>query len=65
MSPLRLRNLVSMLRAMYADAVLDHLVGTNPVARVALPSFDRPRVVPLTVQQVQSIVAAIQGWTRS
>lgn len=65
MSPLRLRNLVSMLRAMYSDAVLDHLVGTNPVARVALPSFDRPRVVPLTVQQVQSIVEAIPERNRA
>jgi integrase len=65
MSPLRLRNLVSMLRAMYADAVLDHLVGMNPVMRISLPSFDQPRVVPLTVDELRALVGAVPERNRA
>src|SRR5271166_864971 len=44
MAPTRLRQLVSMLRAMYSDAVLDRLVGSNPVVRIKLPSVERERI---------------------
>ena len=59
MSPLRLRNTVSMLRAIFADAVLDRLVGTNPVVRIQLPRYEKERVVPLTVDQVRALAAAM------
>lgn len=65
MSPLRVRNLVSMLRGMYRDAVLDRLVGVSPVVRIALPSHDKGRVVPLTVEQVKKLAEAMPERNRA
>jgi len=56
---LTVRNLVSILRSIYAAAVLDRLVGSSPVVRVALPRHERERVVPLTVDQVGRLAAAM------
>lgn len=53
------RSLVGLLRSIYAAAVLDRLVPSSPVVRVALPRVDRPRVTPLTVEQVQALAAAM------
>jgi site-specific recombinase XerD len=52
LSPVNLRNLVSMVRSIFRDAVLDRLCGENPAARVKLPSFEKPLIVPLTVDQI-------------
>lgn len=65
MSPLRVRNLVSMLRAIYADAVLDRLVSSSPVVRVKLPSHDKPRIIPLTVEQVEALANAMPPRNRA
>ena len=65
MSPLRLRNLVSMVRSMYADAVLDHLIGINPAARVKLPRFDQERIVPLTAAQVLDLADTVPDRNRA
>lgn len=46
LAPSTLRNLVSLLRSIYASAVLDRLVATSPVVRVALPTAERPRWCP-------------------
>ena len=59
MSPIRIRNLVSMLRAIFRDAVLDRLCAENPAARVVIPSFEKPLVVPLTVAEIQALTDAI------
>jgi integrase len=59
LGPLTVRNLVSILRSIYASAVLDRLVGASPVVRVALPRHERERVVPLTVDQVGRLAAAM------
>jgi integrase len=56
---LTVRNLVSTLRSIYAAAVLDRLVGSSPVVRVALPRHERERVVPLTVAQVGRLAEAM------
>jgi integrase len=65
MSPLRLRNTLGLLKTMYRDAVLDRLVGTSPCVRISIPSYDQERVVPLTVEQVQKLVATIQERNRA
>lgn len=59
LAPSTLRNLVSLLRSIYASAVLDRLVATSPVVRVALPTAERPRVVPLTIAQVRALADAM------
>ncbi len=47
------------LRSIYAAAVLDRLVASSPVVRVTLPRYQRARVVPLSVQQVAALSAAM------
>ncbi|MCU1668041.1 MAG: integrase family protein [Blastococcus sp.] len=59
LAPSTLRLLVSMLRSIYASAVLDRLVASSPVVRVQLPRQDRPRVIPLTVAQVQALAGTM------
>jgi integrase len=59
LAPSTLRLLVSVLRSIYASAVLDRLVGVSPVVRVQLPRSERARVVPLSVDQVQALAEAM------
>ncbi|MDP9427399.1 MAG: site-specific integrase [Actinomycetota bacterium] len=65
LAPSTLRNLVSLLRSIYANAVLDRLVASSPVVRVALPRHEQPRVVPLTVEQVQVLAGAMPPRNRA
>ncbi len=50
---------VNLLKAIYAAAVLDRLVASSPVVRVALPRAERQRVVPLSVGQVRELADAV------
>lgn len=59
LAPTTLRNLVSLLRSVYASAVLDRLVASSPVVRLSLPATHRQRVVPLTIAQVVDLAAAM------
>ncbi|MGW3805852.1 tyrosine-type recombinase/integrase [Micromonospora sp. NPDC005113] len=65
LAPSTLRNLVGLLRSVYAAAVLDRLVGRSPVVRIILPSAHRERIVPLTVDQVRGLAAAMPGRNRA
>ncbi len=65
LAPSTLRNLVSLLRSIYAAAVLDRLVATSPVVRITLPRHERQRVVPLTVAQVAALAAAMPPRNRA
>jgi integrase len=59
LAPSTTRGLVGLLRSVYAAAVLDRLVASSPVVRITLPRVERPRVVPLTVDQVRDLAAAM------
>lgn len=59
LAPTTLRNLVSLLRSVYASAVLDRLVSTSPVVRLSLPAAHQARVVPLSVAQVRALADAM------
>jgi integrase len=65
LAPTTLRNLVSLLRSIYAAAVLDRLVAVSPVVRLTLPSARRERVVPLTIDQVRALADAIPHRNRA
>ncbi|MGC5030163.1 tyrosine-type recombinase/integrase [Micromonospora sp. DT229] len=65
LAPSTLRNLVGLLRSIYAAAVLDRLVGRSPVVRVSLPSAHRKRIVPLTVDQVRALADAMPARNRA
>jgi integrase len=61
LNPGNLRAHVSVLRSMFATAVLDGLIDRNPVQplrNMSLPKPDKPKVVPLTIGQVQEWAAA-------
>jgi integrase len=59
LAPSTLRQQVTMLRAIFSAAVLDRLVGSSPVVRISMPRADAERVVPLTVEQVRQLAAAV------
>ena len=59
LAPTTLRNLVSLLRSVYASAVLDRLVASSPVVRLSLPATHRERVVPLSIAQVVELATAM------
>ena len=65
LAPTTLRVLVSLLRSIYASAVLDRLAATTPVVRLTLPSAHRERVVPLTVDMVRRLTAAMPERNRA
>jgi integrase len=60
LSPGTLRLLVTLVRSIFAAAVLDRKRGSNPVpARLSLPRSEKPRIVPLTVEQVDALADAV------
>jgi hypothetical protein len=65
LAPTTLRNLVSLLRSVYASAVLDRLVAASPVVRLSLPATYRERVVPLSVEQVVALAEAMPRRNRA
>ena len=65
LSPVNLRNLVSMVRSIFRDAVLDRHCSENPAARVKLPSYEKPLIVPLTVEQIEALEDAIDDRCRA
>lgn len=60
-----LRNLVSLLRSIYASAVLDRLVGASPVVRIVLSTHEHDRVVPMTVDPVRALPDGMTGLNRA
>lgn len=59
LAPSTLRLVVGLVRAVFAAAVLDRLIGTSPFARVTLPRGEQERLVPLTVAQVRALADAV------
>lgn len=59
LAPLTLRNLVMLVRAAFRAAVLDRVVASNPFERITLPRVERERIVPLTIEQVGTVVDEI------
>lgn len=66
LAPSTLRLLVSLLRSMYGSAQRDRLVGMSPfAARLSMPEAHRERIVPLTVEQVHRLAAAMPARNRA
>jgi integrase len=59
LAPLTVRNLVGLLRSVFAAAARDRLRGSSPCVGLALPSTRRERLVPLTVDQVRQLADAM------
>jgi integrase len=54
-----------MVRSIFRDAALDRLCAENPAVRVKLPTFEKPLIVPLTVEQVEALEDAIDDRCRA
>jgi integrase len=57
LAPGTLHNYLGLLRSVFAAAVLDGVIARNPVlpaGRLSLPRREQPKIVPLTVAQVQA-----------
>jgi integrase len=66
LSPGTLRLLVQLMRSIFAAAVQDRMLASNPIPpRVKLPRSDKPDVVPLTAEQVEALALAIRPRCRS
>jgi integrase len=59
LAPGSVRTLVATLSAVFGAAVRDRLIGHDPTEGVKRPTVPRERIVPLTVEHVQSIVDAL------
>jgi len=58
LAPSTLHTVVNTIRAVFAAAVRDRVIAHNPCVGVALPRVPRRRIEPLTLDQVQTIIAA-------
>ena len=65
LAPSTLRLLLSVLCSVFASAVHDRLIASSPVVRIALPRHEKPRVVPLTVEQVSELATAMPARNRA
>lgn len=59
LAPSTLRVTVGLLRSVFASAVLDRLVASSPVVRLALPAGRREKVLPLDVEQVRLLAGTV------
>jgi integrase len=60
LAPATVRLVAGLVRGALAAAVHDRLLASNPAAvRLVLPRVQAPRLVPLTVQQVQALADAM------
>jgi integrase len=59
MAPSTLRALVKFVRSVFAAAVLDNRIPRSPFVRITLPRHEQERIVPLTVDQVRALAAAM------
>ncbi|MGH3965083.1 MAG: tyrosine-type recombinase/integrase [Pseudonocardiaceae bacterium] len=61
LAPSTVQSLVKVVRGAFTAAVADRVISVSPftTTRIAIPRVDRPRVVPLTVEQVQRLSDAM------
>lgn len=62
------QNLTGRLRSIFASAVLDGVIARNPVLskrQLQMPTYQRRKLVPLTVEQVQVLAEAMPAHYRA
>jgi integrase len=53
------------VRTVMKSAVRDRLIATSPCVDIRLPKKERPKVVPLEVEQVEALAAAVPDRLRA
>jgi integrase len=64
-SPSSIRPIWGTLRAIFAAAVRDRLIGRDPCIGVKLPKVPHLRVVPTELEQVEALVGAVEPCYRA
>lgn len=64
-APSSVRPIWGTVRAVLAAALRDRLIGRDPCLGIKLPEVIRSPIVPLTVEQVEAIVAVLPGRYRA
>lgn len=59
MKPSTVRTTFNTVRAVFRAAVSDRVIAASPCTDVDLPEVPRRKVVPLTVDQVRALAAAM------
>lgn len=59
LAPGSVRTLFATVSAIFGAAVRDRLIAHDPTERITLPRVSRERVVPLTVEQVETLIAGL------
>ena len=59
LSPSSVRPVFATVRAIMSAAMRDRLIGHDPCVRIKLPELPKSEIVPLTVDQVDALSAAI------
>lgn len=66
LGPATVRSVLGLLRAIFSAAAADRLIGFSPAAgRIALPSAEPERIVPLTVAQVRKLSGVVSKRLRA
>lgn len=65
LAPSTLRITVNLMRSVFEQAVADRIIGRTPVVRIAMPRTETPRIVPLSIEQVEQITAKMPEQCRA
>lgn len=65
LKPSTIRTMFNTVRAVFRAAVADRVIAVSPTTGVALPEVPRRKVVPLTVDQVRALAAAMPDQYRA
>jgi integrase len=65
MAPSSVRPVIATVKAILSAAARDRLIAHSPADRVKLPELPRRQVVPLTVEQVDALAAAMPARYRA
>jgi integrase len=65
LAPSTMRTVLNTIKAVFKAAAADRLIAYNPCESVRLPPVPRRRLVPLTVEQVQTIIESAPSQYRA
>jgi integrase len=65
MAPGSVEIIYRWISAIFKAAVNDRLIPSSPCVNITLPKKDRPRIVPLTVEQVEALTNAVPAKYRA
>lgn len=65
LAPASVETAYGYVRSIFKTAIEDRVIDDSPCVRINLPEIVQDRIVPLTLEQVQQIRAAVPVWYRA